>query len=96
VVAYQTPADVHRQLLDLRRCNLLITTRGGVTLRRPHPQRYRGVHAVGRTGRYRATLSIGGYYRILGVYDTPEEAAQARDAAIIRLGLQDIAPLNNP
>ena len=33
VVTYQTPADVHRQLLDLRRTNLLITTRGGVTLR---------------------------------------------------------------
>jgi len=54
------------------------------------------VHAAGRTGRYRATLSIGGHYRVLGLYDTPEEAAQARDAAIIGLGLQDIAPLNNP
>ena len=54
------------------------------------------MHAVGRTGRYRATLSIGGHYRVLGLYDTPEEAAQARDAAIIRLGLQDIARLNNP
>jgi hypothetical protein len=96
VVTYQTPADVHRQLLDLRRTNLIVTTRGGVTLRRPCPQRYRGVHAVGRTGRYRATLSIGGHYRVLGLYDTPEEAAQARDAAIIGLGLQDIAPLNNP
>jgi hypothetical protein len=96
VVAYQTPADVDRQLLDLRRSNLLITTRGGVTLRRPSPQRYRGVHAVDRTGQYRATLSIGGHYRVLGLYDTPEEAAQARDAAIIHLGLQDIARLNNP
>jgi hypothetical protein len=96
VVAYQTPADVDRQLLDLRRINLLITTRGGVTLRLPHPQRYRGVHAVGCTGRYRATLSIGGHYRVLGLYDTPGEAAQARDAAIIRLGLQDIARLNHP
>ncbi len=96
VVAYQMPADVHRQLLDLRRTNLIITTRGGVTLRRPHPQRDRGVHAVGRTGRYRATLSIGGHYRVLGLYDTPEEATQARDAAIIRLGLQDIARLNDP
>ena len=96
MVAYQTPADVDRQLLDLRRTNLIITTRGGVTLRRPHPQRYRGVHAVGRTGRYRATLSLGGHYRVLGLYGTPEEAVQARDTAIIRLGLQDIAHLNNP
>jgi hypothetical protein len=32
----------------------------------------------------------------LGLYDTPEEAAQARDAAIIRLGLQDIARLSDP
>jgi hypothetical protein len=96
VVTYQIPADIDRQLLDLRRINLIITTRGGVTLRRPHSQCYRGVHAVGCTGRYRATLSIGGHYRVLGLYDTPEEAAQARDAAIIHLGLQDIAQLNNP
>jgi hypothetical protein len=95
VVAYQTPTDVHRHQLDLRRTNLLITTRGGVTLRRPHSQRYQGVHAVGCTGRYRGTLSIGGHYRSLGLFGTPEEAAQARDEAIIRLGLQDIAQLNN-
>jgi hypothetical protein len=54
------------------------------------------VHAVSRTGRYRATLSLGGHYRVLGLYDTPEEVVQARDAAIIRLGLQDIVHLNNP
>jgi hypothetical protein len=76
VVAYQTLADVHRHRLDLRRSNLLITTWGGVTLWRPSPQRYRGVHAVGRTGRCRATLSIGGHYRSLGLYDTEEEAAR--------------------
>jgi hypothetical protein len=51
------------------------------------PQRYRGVHTGGHTGRYRTTLSIGGHYRVLGLYNAPEEAAQARDAAIIRLGL---------
>jgi hypothetical protein len=51
---------------------------------------------VGCTGRYRATLSLGGHYWVLGLYDTPEEAAQARDAAIIRLGLQDIAQLHDP
>jgi hypothetical protein len=60
------------------------------------PQRYRGVHTGGHTGRYRATLSIGGHYRVLGLFDTPEEAAQVRGVAIIRLGLQDIAHLNNP
>lgn len=36
---------------------------------------------MGRTGRYRATLSIGGHYRVLGLFDTPEEAAQTRDSA---------------
>jgi hypothetical protein len=36
-----------------------------------------GVHTGGHTGRYRATLSIGGHYRVLGLYNTPEEAAQA-------------------
>ena len=74
-----------------RAASIHMQVRGSV-----QPQRYRGVHAVGRTGRYRATLSIGGHYRVLGLYNTPEEAAQARDEAIIRLGLQDIARLNDP
>jgi hypothetical protein len=74
-----------------RAASMHIQVRGSV-----QPQRYRGVHAVGHTGRYRATLSIGGHYRVLGLFDTPEEAVQARDEAIIRLGLPDIARLNNP
>jgi hypothetical protein len=37
VVEYQTLADVYRHRMDLRPTNLLITTRGGVTLRRPRP-----------------------------------------------------------
>jgi len=49
-----------------------------------------------RTSMRSATLSLDGHYRVLGLYDTPEEAAQARDTAIIHLGLQDIAYLNNP
>jgi len=91
VVVYQTPADVDRQLLNLRRSNLLITTRGGVTLRRPCPQRYRGGHAWAApagTGPPSASAVI--------TTSSASKAAQVRDAAIIRLGLQDIAHLNNP
>jgi hypothetical protein len=41
-------------------------------------------------------VRLAGYDRVIGLYDTPEAAARARDAAIIHLGLQDIARLNNP
>jgi len=51
----------------------------------------RGPHVYAQRQR-----SLGGHYRVLGLYDTPEEAVQARDTAIIRLGSQDIAHLNNP
>jgi hypothetical protein len=62
-------------------------------MRRPTRARYRGVHRHGQ--RYRAHLKIGGQERVLGLYETPEAAAQARDAELIRLGLQDIARLSN-
>jgi hypothetical protein len=80
-----------QQCLDLRATNLIITTRGGVNLRRPSRTRYRGVHRQGQ--RYRAHLKLGGQERVLGFYDTPEEAAQAREAELRRLGLHDLARL---
>jgi hypothetical protein len=94
VVALRTPPDGERQTIDLRAANLVVTTRGGANLLRPIQARYRGVQAQGR--RYRAVVRLAGYDRVIGLYDTPEAAAQARDAEIKRLGLQDIAQLNHP
>jgi hypothetical protein len=92
VVTLKTSPDVDTRRLDLRATNLLLTTRGGINMRRPTRARYRGVHRQGQ--RYRAHLHLGGQDRVLGLYETPEEAAQARDAELCRLGLQDIARLN--
>lgn len=91
VVTYKAPPDVEHQRLDLRTTNLLVTTRGGINLRRRTRSLYRGVQRRGQ--RYRAQIKISGQERILGLYDTPEAAARARDAELRRLGLHDIARL---
>jgi hypothetical protein len=95
VVTVKTPPDVDHCRLDLRASNLIVTTRGGINMRRPRKRRYRGVQRTGQS-RYRASIKLDGYERILGLYDTPEAAARGRDAEIIRLGLQDLARLNFP
>ena len=96
IVTFKEPPDLDHCRLDLRPSNLMVTTRGGVNLHRLRKRRYRGVQVVRRTGRYRAHIKLDGCARLLGVYDTPEAAARARDAEIIRLGLQDLARLNFP
>lgn len=93
VVALRTPPDVERQTIDLRATNLVVTTRSGANLLRPIQARYRGVQAQGT--RYRAMIRLAGFDRVLGLYDTPEAAARARDAEIRRLGLHDLARLNH-
>jgi hypothetical protein len=93
VVALRTQPDGTRRIIDLRAANLVVTTRGGANLLRPIQARYRGVQAQGT--RYRAVVRLAGYDRVIGLYDTPEEAARARDAEIRRLGLHDLARLNH-
>lgn len=85
VVTMRTPPDHTTQTFDLRASNLLVTTRGGINLRRPTQRPYRGVHQQGQ--RYRAYLKFDGHEHVLGLYDTPEAAAQAREAALQQLGL---------
>ena len=92
VVALRTPPDTSRRLIDLRRSNLLVTTRAGANLHRPTQARYRGVQAQG--GKYRAFIRLGGDDRVIGLFETPVEAARARDAEMVRLGLADIARMN--
>jgi hypothetical protein len=92
VVALRTPPDTSRRLIDLRRSNLLVTTRAGANLHRPTQARYRGVQAQGR--KYRAFIRLGGDHRVIGLFETPVEAARARDAEMVRLGLADIARMN--
>jgi hypothetical protein len=93
VVALRTPPDGECRIIDLRAANLVVTTRSGANLLRPIQARYRGVQAQG--GRYRAVVRLAGYDRVIGLYDTPEAAARARDAEIRRLGLHDLARLNH-
>jgi hypothetical protein len=95
VVTLKAPPDFEHCRLDLRASNLIVTTRGGINMRRPRKRRYRGVQRTGR-GRYRAYMKLAGCERILGLYDSPEAAARVRDAEIIRLGLQELARLNFP
>ena len=92
VVALRTPPDATLRTIDLRAANLLVTTRSGANLHRPTKAGYRGVQAQGK--KYRATIRLGGYDRVIGLFETPEEAARARDAEMVRLGLADIARLN--
>ena len=93
VVALRTPPDAEDQTIDLRASNLIVTTRSGANLLRPTRARYRGVQAQGK--KYRAYIRLDGYDRVIGLYDTPAAAAQARDAEIRRLGLEGIARLND-
>jgi hypothetical protein len=93
VVALRTPPDAQRRTLDLRAANLLVTTRAGANLNRPTKARYRGVQA--QRGKYRAMIRLDGYDRVIGLFETPVEAARARDAEIVRLGLADIARMND-
>jgi hypothetical protein len=93
VVALKQPADWAHQRIDLRAANLMVTTRAGANLNQPMRARYRGVQRQGL--KYRAYIQLDGHDRVLGLYDTPEEAARARDEEIIRLGLQHIARLNH-
>jgi hypothetical protein len=92
VVALRTPPDASRRTIDLRTANLLVTTRSGANLQRPTKARYRGVQA--QRGKYRAMIRLDGYDRVLGLFETPVEAARARDAEMVRLGLADIARMN--
>jgi hypothetical protein len=92
VVALRTSPDASRRTIDLRTANLLVTTRSGANLQRPTKARYRGVQA--QRGKYRAMIRLEGYDRVLGLFETPGEAARARDAEMVRLGLADIARMN--
>jgi hypothetical protein len=56
---------------------------------------YKGVYTYGK--RWQAAISEGGKQQRLGVFDTPEEAAHAYDAALIaRAGGDKLAAVNFP
>jgi hypothetical protein len=89
VVTMRTPPDRTTRTFDLRASNLLVTTRGGINLRRPTQQPYPGVHQQGQ--RYRAYLKFDGHDQVIGLYNTPEAVAQAREAALNDFGLATLA-----
>ena len=82
--------------LDNRRANMRHLRRGQNAWNlRPRPNRtgYTNVQRL-KSGRYRARLSVGGYRVQIGIYATPEEAAEAAaDAELRYRGIQHRAAL---
>lgn len=75
---------VNRNKLDNRRTNLRVAThaQNGYNARKPSNSRtlYRGV-SLTLSGRWRARISVDGTAKLLGRFDSPEEAARAHDTA---------------
>lgn len=70
---------------DNRWANLREATRqqqnGNLKLDKRSTTGIRGVHRVAKTGKYIAHISPSGRYKYLGIFETLEEAAQARKEA---------------
>jgi hypothetical protein len=75
----------NQDTLDNRRCNLRLATQSqnmaNGSRRRDNTSGYRGVGRTPRRKTWRARIKVGGGYRILGYFKTPEEAAHAYDDA---------------
>jgi hypothetical protein len=80
---------INRQRLDNRRCNLRLADRGGNARNcgrnRKNTSGYKGVHRVGRNGRWGAAVVYEGENHWLGVFATAEEAAVTYDLAAMAL-----------
>ncbi len=73
--------------LNNTRSNLRLATpsqNGAHSASRPRRSGFRGVYSHRPTGRWIAQMSIDGRVRHLGIYDGPEDAARAYDAAVRR------------
>lgn len=81
--------------IDNRHENLRYCTNSQNLLNRIAKPRngYRGI-TPGRNGKWRAYCHIGGQFKALGTYPTPEAAALAWNKAIIDAGLAEFATLN--
>lgn len=91
----------HRNMntLDNRRANLRVATysqnRCNTPARADNKVGLKGVSLVRHSGRWRAVIGVDGRQMHLGVFDSPEEAARAYDAAASRL-YGEFARLNFP
>lgn len=78
---------INRNKSDNRRSNLRLATKDQNQWNRPRMKTnssgYIGVYLHKDTGKWAAILSIGNRNRHLGLFFTPEEAASARDAAVL-------------
>jgi hypothetical protein len=74
--------------LDNRRCNLRVATftQNAVNVRhRRNKFGFRGVALATSSGRFAASTRKDGRNMHIGVFDTPEEAARAYDAAVLAI-----------
>ncbi len=80
---------INRNRLDNRRCNLRFADRGGnarnCSRNRKNTSGYKGVHKVGRKGRWGAAVVYEGGNHWLGIFGTAQEAAVTYDLAAMAL-----------
>lgn len=82
--------------LDNRRCNLRVATysqNNANSRDRQRKGKYRGVYWHGRAHKWCAQISVNGHVRHLGLFEDPEDAAAAYDAAA-KDAWADFATLN--
>lgn len=76
---------INRNTLDNRRSNLRVVTRSqnkaNANQYRNNTSGFVGVYFQSRSGKWQASIPVGGHNRYLGTFKTSTEAAVARDAA---------------
>lgn len=84
----QDTDHINQDKLDNRRCNLRTLARSQNMrncMQRNNTSGYRGVSWHTQRNKWTARAKIGGIYKSLGLYDTPEEASKAYQDTIAKV-----------